>query len=117
MNQRERIAATASDSMPGLKWPSTRLLSTAFGVLELVLEFGGKIAWSDVTGCHATNYGSGPDYSELRVPRALFEFWTQARAFPAYAKTVKSKPTTCNIRTPFRMFMSSTWRLCAVYFQ
>jgi CRISPR-associated protein Cst1 len=54
---------------------------------------------SDVTGIHATNYGTDPSFEELHIPWGLLEFWREAGSFPAYKEiehrsweTVDSKP-------------------------
>jgi CRISPR-associated protein Cst1 len=84
------VLAASSDSLLSLRWPSTRLLDAAWRTFNRVLEAGEQIPLADVIGCHATNYGSGPDYEEIRIPRALLGFWQEARSFSFYSDVVRS---------------------------
>ncbi|MFZ5590298.1 MAG: hypothetical protein ACOY81_00595 [Bacillota bacterium] len=69
--------SAGSDKLPNLSWPRTRLLETADRVLE---TYGRALPLADCIGYHVTNYGSGPDYHQYRIPRELLEFWLEVRA-------------------------------------
>lgn len=51
---------------------------------------GGAVQVADIVGCHATNYGTDPEYKEIRIPKGLVEFWILARGFPLYDEIVRS---------------------------
>ncbi len=87
------VLAGSPEAVPNCRWPSTRLLDSAYKVMTLqrsLMREAGRL--SDIVGCHVTNYGSGPEYDELRVPKALLAFWSTAMAnFPVqYAEIVNS---------------------------
>ncbi len=83
----ESVLAVSSDKFLNLRWPSTQLLRAAKDAVEETnLKTGRDAAanqppFCDLIGVHATNFGSGPDYDELRIPRRLLEFWSEARTF------------------------------------
>lgn len=83
----ERVLMVSGDKFLNLRWPSTQLLRVASDVVEelylknLNRSAGNKPPLCDIVGVHATNYSSGPDYDELRIPRGLLEFWSEARNF------------------------------------
>lgn len=93
---RHRVAAVLAGSpeaIPNCQWPSTRLLESAYKVMtQQRSRLGAAARLSDLVGCHVTNYGSGPEYDELRIPKALLRFWSTAMAnFPdRYAEIVGS---------------------------
>lgn len=69
------FTAGTSDVMPNLSWRSTRLLATAEAALSEWLENGGSPSeLPDFIGCHATNYGSQPNYDEIHIRRSLLDF-------------------------------------------
>lgn len=82
----QRVLAASSDQFLNLRWPSTQLLRAARGAMDDLenpaewLSKEERPALCDIVGIHATNYGSGPDYDELRIPRNLLEFWSEARS-------------------------------------
>lgn len=82
----QRVLAASSDQFLNLRWPSTQLLRAASGAMDDLdapsdwLSKEKRPVLCDVVGIHATNYGSGPDYDELRIPRTLLEFWSEARS-------------------------------------
>lgn len=94
----EQIVEASPEQVPSIGWPPTRLIETAEGVFQ---EFSGRDALvMDLVGCHATNYGSGPDYEEYRLNRSLLEFLKKARQYAAYRtirdsswEAVKTKKT------------------------
>lgn len=82
----DRVLAASSDHFANLRWPSTQLLRAARGAMD---DLDNPPEWlaqqerpplCDIVGIHATNYGSGPDYDELRIPRNVLEFWSEARS-------------------------------------
>jgi CRISPR-associated protein Cst1 len=85
-----RVMAVSTDSFMNVRWPSTRLLDSAWRVLNRVLESGAGLRLADVIGCHATNYRTEPNYEEIHIPRSLLEFWAEAKRFPAYTGIVES---------------------------
>jgi CRISPR-associated protein Cst1 len=82
----QRVLAASSDQFLNLRWPSTQLLRAASGAMDDLetppdwLSRQERPPLCDIVGIHATNYGSGPDYDELRIPRSLLEFWSEARS-------------------------------------
>jgi CRISPR-associated protein Cst1 len=79
----QRLLAASSDELPKLRWPATRLLNAARQVMDEIermpeLE---RPPLCDVAGLHATNYGTAASYDELRIPRGLLEFWSEAGMF------------------------------------
>jgi CRISPR-associated protein Cst1 len=82
----QRVLAASSDQFLNLRWASTQLLRAARGALDDLdsppdwLSREKRPPLCDIVGIHATNYGSGPDYDELRIPRNLLEFWSEARS-------------------------------------
>jgi len=85
-----QVLAVSGDSLTNVSWPSTRLLNAAWRVLNRAVEAGQELRLADVVGCHATNYGSGADYQEVRLPRDLLEFWAEARNFRAYSAIIEA---------------------------
>jgi CRISPR-associated protein Cst1 len=99
----ESILAMSAEEIPKMRWPSTRLLEAARQAMEKV-EMDGlpspeRPPLSDVIGIHATNYGTDPNFEELRIPRGLLEFWKEAGTYEAYREMERrawddpSKPT------------------------
>lgn len=86
----QKIIAASGDSLPGLRWPSTRLLHAARQALALDKREGDLESnpppLCDVVGIHATNYGTAASYDELRISRGLLEFWSQAGVFDLYRR-------------------------------
>jgi hypothetical protein len=80
----ERVVQGSSDKITNLGWPSTRLLESAIEVMEAVAETDGELPAVDLTGCHATNIGSGPEYDEYRLRRGLLEFLRTAERYAAF---------------------------------
>ena len=76
-----RIIEGSPEQVPSLPWPSTRLLETVEGALE---RSGAGLHSCDLVGCHVTNYGSGPDYNELRINNGLVEFIRFGLGHPVY---------------------------------
>jgi len=83
--QVEKILSASTDEFTNLRWPSTQLLHAARDVLDEVenenIPLEDRPPLCDIIGVHATNYGAGPDYGELRIPRGLLEFWAEAGTF------------------------------------
>ncbi len=81
----QRVLAASSDQFLNLRWASTQLLRAARGAMDDLDNPPGWLSGEkrpplcDIVGIHATNFGSGPDYDELRIPRNLLEFWSEAR--------------------------------------
>ena len=71
-----QLLAGSTDKFPNLDWPRTRLLETARKVVECYNE---NENLADCIGYHVTNYGSGPDFREYIVPKALLDFWQELR--------------------------------------
>jgi CRISPR-associated protein Cst1 len=86
----DQVLAFNSDSFTNARWPSTRLLDAASHALKHIADQG-ELRLADVVGCHATNYGSGPDYGEIRIPSRLLEFLAVARQYPTYDRIVESQ--------------------------
>lgn len=86
LSEVQTVASGSTDSMMSIRWPSTQLFKTAAKTFEdwESLRVGEQPPFSDIIGCHVTNYGSGPDYDELRIPKAMLEFWSEARSQPLY---------------------------------
>jgi CRISPR-associated protein Cst1 len=84
----ESVLVMSSDEIPKMRWPSTRLLETARQAMEKIeikdMPLPERPPLSDVIGIHATNYGTDPNFEELRIPRGLLEFWNEAGAYEAY---------------------------------
>ncbi len=88
LNQRfieavQRIAAADVERFTNLRWPSTQLLKCADEVAQdwSAQDSRERPPLCDVVGCHATNFGSEPQYEELRIPRGVLEFWANANSF------------------------------------
>jgi CRISPR-associated protein Cst1 len=79
-----QLVEASPEQVPSMKWPSTRLFETAEKVIAIADEAGGSLPLVDMIGCHATNYGSGPDYQEIHIRRGVVEFLRTARQYPAY---------------------------------
>jgi CRISPR-associated protein Cst1 len=79
-----QIVEGSPDQVTNLGWPSTLLLKTAEDVFEDLGAVGNDLPLLDLMGCHITNYGSGPDYEELHIPRGLLDFLRSAQAYSAY---------------------------------
>lgn len=65
------------EKFPNLSWAHSRLLESAQEVLGK-LDPGQLL--TDCIGYHVTNYGSGPDFDQYVIPKALLEFWIEVRA-------------------------------------
>ncbi len=81
-----QVLGMASEELPKLRWPKTQLLQAA---REAITKLENKKSspvpsLSDITGIHATNYGTDPNFEELHIPRGLLEFWQEAGSFPVY---------------------------------
>ncbi len=98
-----RVLGMASEELPKLRWPKTQLLQAAREAMTKLenKQFSPAPPISDITGIHATNYGTDPNFEELHIPRGLLEFWQEAGLFPAYQEIenrawetplVKTKP-------------------------
>jgi len=94
-----QIIEASPEQVPSLNWPSTRLLEAAEEVLQT--PAAAELPLVDLLGCHMTNYGSGPDFEEIRLKRDILEFLRTAKQFSAYRtirdsawETVPAKPRT-----------------------
>lgn len=76
-----RIIEGSSDQVPSLPWPATRLLEAVDAALE---RAPADLQPQDLVGCHVTNYGSGPDYQEIRIHRGVVEFIRYGQGHPVY---------------------------------
>jgi CRISPR-associated protein Cst1 len=92
-----QIIEASPEQMPSLDWPSTRLIETAEEVLQTAVA--AELPLVDLVGCHTTNYGSGPDFEEIRLKRGILEFLRIAKQYSAYRairdsawETVSAKP-------------------------
>jgi CRISPR-associated protein Cst1 len=92
-----QIIEASPEQVPSLNWPSTRLLEAAEEVLQT--PAAAELPLVDLLGCHMTNYGSGPDFEEIRLKRDILEFLRTANQFSAYRtirgsawETVPAKP-------------------------
>jgi CRISPR-associated protein Cst1 len=85
-NDVRRVLSGSPEQFATLPWPSTRLLNAARHVVDEIesQKVSGRPSIVDVVGIHATNYGSGPDFEEIRIPRGLLDFWMEAGNFPLY---------------------------------
>jgi CRISPR-associated protein Cst1 len=79
-----QIVEGSPDQVTNLGWPSTLLLKTAEDVFQNLGDVSNDLPLLDLMGCHITNYGSGPDYEELRIPRGLLDFLRSAQSYSAY---------------------------------
>lgn len=81
-----RILAMFSEELPKLRWPKTQLLQAAREAIAKLEDekLSPALPLSDVVGIHATNYGTDPQFEELRIPRGLLDFWKEAGSFAAY---------------------------------
>ena len=98
-----QVLALSSEELPKLRWPKTQLLQAAREAMTKLenKKLSPAPPLSDITGIHATNYGTDPNFEELHIPRGLLEFWQEAGSFPAYQEIesrawetpfVKAKP-------------------------
>jgi CRISPR-associated protein Cst1 len=92
-----QIIEASPEQVLSLNWPSTRLLETAEEVLNA--PAAAELPLVDLVGCHMTNYGSGPDFEEIRLKRGILEFLRTAKQYSAYRairdsawETVSAKP-------------------------
>lgn len=86
----ESVLAMSGEEIPKMRWPSTRLLEAARQAMEKVetdAPSEERPPLADVIGIHATNYGTDPNFEELRIPRGLLEFWKEAGTYQAYRDT------------------------------
>jgi CRISPR-associated protein Cst1 len=79
-----QIVEGSPDQLPSLNWSSTLLLTAAEDVFRDLARLGSQLPLIDLLGCHVTNYGSGPDYEEIRLSRGLLDFLRSAQTYPAY---------------------------------
>ena len=79
----EQLVEGSPDEVPNLSWASTRLIEE---VSNAFADKGDGLPIVDLVGCHSTNYGSGPDYEEIRLRRGVlgFGFLKTAQQYPAY---------------------------------
>ena len=87
----EQVTGGATEKFESLRWPSTLLLRSASEVVEVWSRgpSAERPSFCDIVGCHATNFGTEADYEELRIPKALLEFWAEAGSFgPLYSQIV-----------------------------
>ena len=79
----QRLLAASSDELPKLRWPATRLLNAARQVMDEIerMPESERPPLCDAAGIHATNYGTTASFDELRIPRCLLEFWSEAGTF------------------------------------
>jgi CRISPR-associated protein Cst1 len=80
----EQVLVGSSDQFPSIRFPATRL----FEALKEVLETAEDLPAQDLVGCHATNYGSGPDYEELTVSRGIVAFFQEAKQFAVFKSII-----------------------------
>jgi CRISPR-associated protein Cst1 len=85
-NDVQRIIAASSEEFVKLRWPATQLLRAAHDVIDEIEKLPPlqRPPLCDVIGIHATNYGTDPSFEELRIPRGLLEFWSEAGAWELY---------------------------------
>ena len=102
-----QIIEASPEQVPSLNWPSTRLLETAEEVLQEARDV--DLPLVDLIGCHMTNYGSGPDFEEIRLKRGILEFLRAAKQYSAYRairdsawETVSAKPRKAATASPKR---------------
>jgi CRISPR-associated protein Cst1 len=79
-----KIVEGSPEQVPTLSWPSTQLLITVEDKIRQLADHKNELPLVDLVGCHATNYGSGPDYEELRLKRGVLEFLRSAQQYSAY---------------------------------
>lgn len=81
--QLQQLLAASPEEIPKLRWPATRLLNAARQAMDTMKESGrpDHLPLCDIVGVHATNYGTAASYDELRIPRGLLEFWSEAGTF------------------------------------
>lgn len=77
-----QIIEASPEQVPSLTWPSTRLIEAAEEVLKSAAA--AELPLVDLVGCHTTNYGSGPDFEEIRLKRGILEFLRTAKQYSAY---------------------------------
>lgn len=82
----QTLLAGSPDEFPKLRWPVTRLLNAARQTMDAIEKIGvaDRPPLCDIVGLHATNYGAGASYDELRIPCGLLEFWSEAGSFDVY---------------------------------
>lgn len=85
-NDVQRILAGSSEQFIKLRWPATQLLRAAREVMGEIekLPNAERPPLCDVVGIHATNFGTEPNFDELRIPRGLLEFWSEAGTWELY---------------------------------
>ena len=82
--QLARLIEGSPEQVTNLRWPPSRLFETLEIVMEQREQIGADLNVGDMVGCHATNYGSGPDYNELRIQKGLVEFVRVGLGHPVY---------------------------------
>ena len=85
-----KIVEGSPEQVPSVGWPSTQLFETAETVIRETDASGNELPLVDLVGCHATNYGSGPDYEEIRIRHGVLDFLRSAQQYPAY-RTIRDK--------------------------
>ncbi len=85
-----KIVEGSPEQVPSLSWPATQLFETAEAKIRESDAEGKALPLVDLIACHATNYGSGPDYEEIRLRRGVLEFLRSAQQYVAY-RTIRDR--------------------------
>lgn len=87
-----RFLAASPDGSIKPRFPWSRLLTVAREAFEEWKSQTDPIPLRDIVGCHTTNYRTGPEFAELRIPRQLLQFWYDASSGfgTAYASVVSA---------------------------
>ncbi|HEV2964328.1 MAG TPA: hypothetical protein VG649_21050 [Candidatus Angelobacter sp.] len=87
----QSILPLVTEELPKIRWPKTQLLHAARQTLAKLRDerLSSPPPLTDVIGIHATNYGTDPNFDELRIPRGLLDFWSEAGSFPVYREIEK----------------------------
>jgi CRISPR-associated protein Cst1 len=102
----QRILVASPEEFVNLKWPATQLLRAARQVVDEIEELptAERPLMCDVVGIHATNDRRRPSFDELRIPRGLLEFWSEAGAWELYREIEReaweSEPSKTQKRKP-----------------
>lgn len=82
----ESVLAIMTEELPKIRWPKTQLLHAARQTMAKLQDerLSSPLPLSDIIGIHATNYGTDPNFEELRIPCGLLDFWSEAGSFPVY---------------------------------
>jgi len=73
-----RFLAVSPEGTINPKFPRTQLLRVAREAFTEWSNQPDRIPLRDIIGCRSTNYRTEPEFDELRMPKALFEFWYEA---------------------------------------